>query len=95
MLEDPHTSLPSTPLPMKPMLQAPVAALTLSFRTRKLLQAREKMDTQHERSASRSPSPVPSITLVLGKRPPSPPPPSSPPLALGSPVSEAALNWHA
>ena len=74
--EDPRASLPSTPLPVEPMLQAPVAALALSFHARKLLRAREKMDAQHERSASRSSSPAPSITLVLSKHPPSPPPPS-------------------
>ena len=90
--EDPRASLPSTPLPMEPVLQASVAALALSFRACKLLQAREKMDAQCERSASRSPSLAPSIALVLSKHPPSPPPPLSPPPALGSPVSEAVLN---
>ena len=43
-LEDPRTSLPSTPLPVEPKLQAPVAALGLSFCMRKLLRAHEKMD---------------------------------------------------
>ena len=93
--EDPHASLPSTPLPIEPELQAPVAALPLSPCAHKLLWAHEKMAAQHERSASWTPSPVPSITSVLGKRPPSPPPPISPPPELGSPVSEAVLDWCA
>ena len=93
--EDPRASFPLTPLPVEPMLQAPVAALTPSHHAHKLLQAREKMDAQCEWSASQSPSLAPSIALVLGKRPPSPPHPISPPLELGSPVSEAALDWHA
>ena len=94
--EDPRTSFPSTLLPVEPELQAPVAALALSTRARKLLWAREKMDAQRERSTSRrSPSPAPSIASVLGKCPPSPPPPISPPPELGSPVSEAALDWRA
>ena len=94
--EDPRASFPSTPLPVEPELQAPVAALALSAHACKLLWAREKMDAQRERSAlRRSPSPAPSIASVLGKRPPSPPPPISPPPELGSPVSVAALDWRA
>ena len=42
-LEDPRASFPSTPLPVEPELQAPVAALALSDCARKLLRAREKM----------------------------------------------------
>ena len=80
---------------MEPELQAPVAALALSNCACKLLRAREKMAAQHERSAARwSLSLAPSIASVLGKRPPSPPPPISPPPELGSPVSEAALDWR-
>ena len=94
--EDPRASLSPTSLPVEPVLQAPVAALALSHRALKLLRSREKMAAQRERSASRSPSPAPSISSVLGKHsPPSPPPPTSPPPALGSPVSEAALDWRA
>ena len=33
--------------------------------------------------------------VVVWERERIPPPPSSPPLVLGSPVSEAALDWHA
>ena len=95
-LEDPRASFPLTPLPVEPMLQAPVVALALSSRTHKLLRAREKMDAQREQSTlRRSPSPAPLITSVLGKHPPSPPPPISPPPELGSPVTEAALDWRA
>ena len=94
--EDPRASPPLTLLPVEPELQAPVAALALSNHARKLLQACEKMDAQHERSAAWwSPSPAPSIALVLGKHPPSPPPPISPPPELGSPVSVAMLDWRA
>ena len=67
-----------------------MAALALSDCACKLLRAHEKMAAQRERS----PSPVPSIASVLGKRPPSPPPPISPPPELGSPVTEAALDWR-
>ena len=93
--EDPRASLPLTPLPIEPKLQAPVATLDLSFHTCKLLWSQEKMAAQHVWTALRSLSLVPLIASVLGKCPPSPPPPSSPPLALGSPVSAAVLNWHA
>ena len=94
--EDPRASLPLTPLPVSPEPIAPVAALGLSFRAHKLLQSAEKMAAQHERATSWSASLAPSITSVLGKHsPPSPPPPTSPPPVLGSPVSEAALDWRA
>ena len=45
--------------------------------------------------SSQSPSLAPSIASVLGKHSPSPPPPVSPPPLLGSPVADAALDWHA
>ena len=81
---------------MAPEPEAPVATLGLSFCTRKLLQSTEKMAAQHECTALWSASLAPSISSVLGKHsPPSPPPPTSPPPVLGSPVSEAVLDWHA
>ena len=91
--EDPHASDDSTMLPAVPEPEAPVASPSPSFCTHKLLRAQEKMAAQLARC---QPSPSPSISSVLGKHsPPSPPPPTSPPLALGSPVSEAALDWRA
>ena len=92
--EDPRASLPLTPPPVEPEPIAPAAALGLSFHARKLLRSVEKMAAQHEHAASRTASPAPSISSVLGKHsPPSPPPPTSPPPALGSPVSKATLDW--
>ena len=96
--EEPRASEPLTLPPAEPDLDSPEPALDLSPRACKLLRAREKMAAQKARTASRSrsASPAPSITSVLGKHsPPSPPPPTSPPPALGSPVSEAALDWRA
>ena len=94
--EDPRASMSVTPPPVEPEPVAPVATLGLSFRVRKLLRSAEKMAAQRERTASRSASLAPSISSVLRKHsPPSPPPPTSPPPALGSPVSEAVLNWRA
>ena len=94
--EDPRVSCSLTPLPLEPDGPAPVVALALSAHVHKLLRACEKMAAQLERqAASQSPSPAPSILSVLGKRPPSPPPPLLPPPKLGSPVTEAVLDWHA
>ena len=64
--EDPRASMSLTLLPIEPVLQAPVAALGLSFHARKLLQNQEKMAAQHERSALRSLSPV---VMILGSLP--------------------------
>ena len=92
--EDPYASLPLTPLPVEPMLQAPMAALALSAHARQVQWDQESIAAQLEwKAASWSLSLVPSIASVLGKHPPSPPPPSSPPPALGLPVALAALDW--
>ena len=93
--EDPCASCSSTLAPPALVAPVPLVALALSVRMRKLLQAREKEAQWDFDQSSQSPSPVPSITSILGKCSPSPPPPVSPPPVLGSPVVEAALDWHA
>ena len=94
-LEDPHTSCSSTPAPPALVAPVPTVALALSAHVHALLQQQEIKAQKQFKQASQSPSLAPSIASVLGKRSPSPPPPLSPPPELGSPVVNAALDWHA
>ena len=91
--EVPRTFVPSTTLPVEPVAPSPLDAKALG-RARQQAKWLELAAQKAYGRSSRSPSPVPSIASVLGKRPPSPPPPSSPPPALGSPVALAALDWR-
>ena len=94
--EDPRTSCSSTPTPPALVAPVPSVALALSTHMRQLMQAREsKAQKQFKRASLRSLAPAPSITSILGKCSPFPPPPLSPLPELGSPVVDAALDWHA
>ena len=93
--EDPRTSCSLTPAP--PSLVAPVPSVALALSTR-ACQLMKQWELQAQKQFNRSswlPSPAPSIASVLRRRSPSPPPPLSPLPELGSPVVEAALDWHA
>ena len=92
--EVPCTFVPSTSLPAEPVAPVPLDAKALGHTRLQAKQLELHAQKAFNRS-SRSPSLAPSIASILGKRPPSPPPPTSPPLALGSPVALAALDWHA
>ena len=92
--EVPRTFDPLTTLPAEPVAPVPLDAKALG-RARQQVKWLELHTQKAYARSSRLPSLAPSITSVLGKRPPSPPPPTSPPPALGSPVALAALDWRA